>query len=697
MPNDKLHALESALANAQNKYQLDVALNALLEIIEEGELPARFSSSLQGLFRDKIYELVIARGDIVDRLYLVLYVVFRDCAPDGRFEKIEQIAQGALFGEGMSDNENLMLLELATLAKILGGRGDEGIDFYLQRIVLLDIHALEAQKSSQFILQAFKHLQIPFEVIKKNLLIVLGEGFSALSYKQKRSVFNWQLHVFWNVAHYFNNKQWLDLSPAWREIFYRELAIMDSASMDFALYLHFFIYHLCGNNFALQEEWREFNAQITLHAMPIYEKFARDFHLSQPASNQSGVIGILRDRLVENSPYKVEISLLTSLLADEDFKSRYKIKLYVMSLLEKSDNDKAVQKSYEDLGIEVVDVGLECNKAGYYNSHLHKALLLRERIQGDGVEFLLSPNNGYGISDFLLSTRTCAKQIFWSHGNFVYDMPCLDLKMTHICGNSEEISHQGYTFKGVPVKMHTRFYNPPIEESIIKKVRAQYPSESIVLGNIGRLVKIDNKDFLRALLSIMRAHPKTIFLACGAGNQQEIRAKITELEIEASEHTQAVGASAPSILERFYFTGFVDSGIYGHVIDIWLDSFPMEQGESRIEYAAKGKPSLILAKESREQRSARLKAWCEANSAEIESIARESGESKEEMLEFICHEESFVAFDEEDYITKAHALITMPPERLQIYMKLQGILKVINDHIRESKGKRLFLEALGAL
>ncbi len=49
--------------------------------------------------------------------------------------------------------------------------------------------------------------------------------------------------------------------------------------------------------------------------------------------------------------------------------------------------------------------------------------------------------------------------------------------------------------------------------------------------------------------------------------------------------------------ERFFFCGYVNNVIFGHLIDFWPDSFPMEQGESRIEYVAKGKLSLVLVKD----------------------------------------------------------------------------------------------------
>lgn len=682
MQENNFSILEALLDSAENKYQLDIAMNCLLEMIETNKISQDIPKKIQQIFRDKIFNLVVLNGEVVNKLYLALYVIYKDIADkDERFAKIESIAQNAMFQQDMSDNENLMLLELAVLAKILGGRAKEALDFYIQKIVLIDIHSLESQKSAEFILQAFKYFDIPFETLKANLLLIF-ENFQKLNYKQKRSFFNWQLHVFWNVPHYFNHKGWLDFYDKWKEVFYQELEVLDTSSMDFALYVHFFIYHMCGNNFSSQKDWQKFNKEITLVATNAYKDFAKNFTLPIAQKQNSGVIGILRDRLVENSPYKVEFSFLKTLMENKDFKDKYKIKLYVMSFLEKSDNDPRIMKSYQDLGIEVLDIGEEYNKAGYYNSHLAKALALRENILRDNVEFLISPNNGYGISDFLLATRSCLKQFFWSHGNFVYDGDFLDLKITHICGNQKRITHQGFNFYGIPVKMDTNFYNPDIDSKLLEKTRALYPSDVKIFGNIGRLVKIDDETYLKTIITILKNNDNAVFLACGAGNVDEIKAKISKIDSQ--------------MLHRFYFTGFVDSAVYGHIIDIWLDSFPMEQGESRIEFSAKDRPSLVLSKETREQRETRLESWFEMHKEYILPIATKYQVTQQEIFNFLCKAHQFVAFNIDEYILKAQEILMLSSEELKLAMLKQRIIKETNDLIREKLGKDFFLEILGS-
>ena len=392
--------------------------------------------------------------------------------------------------------------------------------------------------------------------------------------------------------------------------------------LDLALYLQFFIYHICGNSFSKQEQWQEFNTEISQYATPIYTEFAAKFlpHLpgldsASHSSKGRKVIGILRDRFVENSPFKVEYSLIKNLLANAEFKQHYEIRIYCMSLVEKSENNPEAIAKFAALGVETIDIGLGFNKAGFYNSHLQKALALREIMLKDEVAMLISPNNGYGISDFLLASRCARVQVFWTHGNFVYDISGIDARLTHICNNQKHIIHNGFSFCGIPVQMDRSFYNPNVPQELVANARVCYVDSSAkqpvyLFGVIGRLVKIDSLAYLRSICAILEQNPHWSFLACGLGNEGEIKQKISQIN--------------PQLLPRFFFSGYVDSAVYGHILDFWADSFPMEQGESRIEYVAKGR-GLALR-------------YYTMSAKELESTLGEQLASTQETIEMIIDE-----------------------------------------------------------
>jgi hypothetical protein len=103
----------------------------------------------------------------------------------------------------------------------------------------------------------------------------------------------------------------------------------------------------------------------------------------------------------------------------------------------------------------------------------------------------------------------------------------------------------------------------------------------IIFGTIGRLIKLESQEYLETVIKLMQIHPKTIYIACGPGDTKRIKSIINKIN--------------PQLIDRFYFTGYVDTHIYGHIIDIWLDTFPVRQGNSRVEVATKGTPVVVLA------------------------------------------------------------------------------------------------------
>ena len=694
-------------------------------------------------FREKIYA-IYERGDILDYTFLYLAFITPDFIisrfsvadfdggfdkdfvksiyeyfpDDERFLHFIEIADkmlstksdatnttNTLSATNISQEEWFMLVELGGISRVLAypsaqnrcinhknysktSKIDDratqvslrnGLVFFSAFISLGDMQCAKAQKIQPFIYEAYSLFRLDFTLLCEAMKLAFGRAHSAL---ERRNVCNWQLHIFWNVEHWFNSREWLRLYPLWKEVFYERISQAQKAmveanaeymvgampqnpheanphqnpktpqnptnsqnpqnlqplyqAIDEVLYLQLFLYHFCGNSFISQEQWREFNTEVLKKSSALYREFGAKFltksskiekrntakdskhqnlksmksmeapqsaensqesKSSQPTQQTKRIIGFLRDRFVENSPFKVEYSLIKNLINSSCFTQKYSIKIYCMSLIEKSENDPRIMQLFASLGVEIIDIGLAFNKANFYNSHLQKALALREIIQNDEVAILISPNNGYGISDFLLSVRVAPTQVFWTHGNYVYDIEGIDARLTHICNDLREITHEGVVFGGIPVKMDTAFYNPPISAQEIKEAREniayllaqnknlktkdfsnftdEWLRDKVILGVMGRLAKIDSMDYLEVICEILQRREECVFIACGAGNEEVIKSKISQIN--------------PSVLPRFCFTGQIDSAVYGHIIDVWLDSFPMEQGESRIEYIAKGR------------------------------------------------------------------------------------------------------------
>lgn len=768
-------------------------------------------------FREKIYA-IYERGDILDYTFLHLtfitpdFLISRFCPyvadfdmdfvesiyqyfpDDERFLHFVEIADKMLATKesnttnttnissaiNISQEEWFMLVELGSISRVLAypsaqyrcinhknhsktSKIDEGASgvslrnglvFFSAFISLGDMQCAKAQKIQPFIYEAYSLFRVDFALLCEAMTLAFGRAYSAL---ERRNVCNWQLHIFWNVEHWFNSREWLSLYPLWKEVFYERISqaqkiISQSPTnpqnlqplyqaIDEVLYLQLFLYHFCGNSFISQEQWREFNTEVLEKSSALYREFGAKFltksskiekinskqqnlqsqkhkEASKTAQNPQNpkstrkIIGFLRDRFVENSPFKVEYSLIKNLVNSQRFCQKYSIKIYCMSLIEKSENDPRIMQLFAHLGVEIIDIGLAFNKANFYNSHLQKALALREIIQNDEVEILISPNNGYGISDFLLSVRVATMQVFWTHGNYVYDIRGIDARLTHICNDLREITHEGVVFGGIPVKMDTAFYNPPVPAQEIREAREniayllaknnhinakdfdnvgdEWLGDKVILGVMGRLAKIDSVDYLGVVCEILQRQEECVFVACGAGNEEVIKSKILQIN--------------PNVLPRFCFTGQIDSAVYGHIIDVWLDSFPMEQGESRIEYIAKGR-GLALRYYACDEEEFLSEVGGQIDS--VEGVVREILSSGDRALaksltqDFASYKELVLgfhqtrAFSKEQYLQKALNIIDFTKSKdknFQNMLHTQNLIFAMGDCIKERLGVKYFMD-----
>jgi len=289
-------------------------------------------------------------------------------------------------------------------------------------------------------------------------------------------------------------------------------------------------------------------------------------------ANKKIKVVFLQERLINYSIYKVLELLLKSLKNYPQ--EEYEFILYDLNFQEFGGSNPITVEKLKNLGITYVDLHKECvgNHDEFY-SIIQKSLKVRRKIIKDKVDILIGMHSRPEYN-FLFTSRTCAKQIYWSHGNFEYDTTNIDLKITHSGALSKTNEYK--TFH-LPIALDD--YNPAIDPVLLKQTRALYPQKSFILGSIGRLIKLDNEEYIKTVATIMKRHPETIYLACGDGDSSNIKLLLKKFGIE----------------DRFYFTGRVDANLYGNIIDLWLTPFPYGGGSALQEYMYKGKPYIIFS------------------------------------------------------------------------------------------------------
>ncbi|WP_022852158.1 hypothetical protein [Limisalsivibrio acetivorans] len=452
---------------------------------------------------------------------------------------------------------------------------------YISSLFFLDLHVImSSEQNVNAVLHSMKLLfEDSAEMVDEVLNNVYKNSFWQKSTYEQKSSLLWVVSVMWNV--YLHEFSFMKFYDKWKEFFYKA---MEKKEDELVFFLHFPLSHIYLNIAQTDEQFARFNEEVELP----FAEYVKDYcarngiePVKKPFKRKDKMkVGILVDRVVLSSPIKITLSFLHSLMENAP---EFEMNIYDLEYVEKSKSKKEI---VGDLGLlkanyvsnhELID---DRNK-GHYYSHVNKCLRLRERIIEDDIDILVLAGNNREQFNFLFTSRTAPRQIFWSHGNYTYDIPGIDERMTHVTVLQEDqdyIELKGYNFKPLQHYMMEPFYNPEVDEFELQTHMRKYPSETVKLGYIGRLMKVESEEYLQAVVEIMKNNPDTIYIACGVGTSQMLQRIFGENDL----------------LERLYLPGVVNPHIYGRIIDLVLNPFPFAMGEALGEYRSKGKIEISL-------------------------------------------------------------------------------------------------------
>lgn len=524
--------------------------------------------------RERVVGLV-AGGHLIDNSYINLYFLYRgfELPEDETIGRLIPLFKQAYHEYSETQKEKFMFAHLLFVLYFLNGNDEEGLRFFLSEHLFFDGRSYSSMDPNAQALKGFLESHaIPFPVVAEAIVTGLEkETYVSRTFSQRHNLFVWILGFVWQINGYENHSEWKrKVYPALKELY--EYYLCNPEAVETVMHLHFLMSHLFMNAAQTQEEFNRFNREIEIPGSEYYAKWGKLNRLEESKADSGKhkkKIALVKDRIVWNSPSKVEYSLLKALRENKHFSAENEIIIYSLALIEKSLDDQKLIGELKEMGYTVKEKAFQSLDTGMsYQSHLKRAMAVREDICSEGIGIMICATNNFPEVSFLFSTRTATRQIYWSHGNNAYDLLGIDQRITHFVPESPQ-----HRFKPLFIPMdRQRFYLPERDARLIRETREQFPPDAFILGVVGRLVKVNSDDYLSVVARVMKEVPNTVFIAAGSGDIPGLRSKVESLGIS----------------DRFYTPGFVDPNVYDYIIDLWLDTFPLKGGEAVEEYRAKG-------------------------------------------------------------------------------------------------------------
>jgi hypothetical protein len=510
----------------------------------------------------------VKEGILPDKRLINLYKEVKELKIPKRADYEFQIENLSKYYLQASVNERAIINNLLFILEFLNGE-KEALKHYIKRSLIIYTH-IESEdfKLTVEFLREYPLEERVIEDVAKELI----REFFQYSKADRRAIFVNFLVILWNNKANYASKLWLNV---FKDLVWLLDELEKREEIEEFMYVHFFTYHVYGNNIQTIDEWRVFNEVVERKGSKFFKKWGEKNNLlksKKEVSKNKKKIAFLLDRIVLNSPFMVTYSLIKSLLSDKEFRKKYEIYLYSISYVEKEVDDKNLIEQLSVMGVNIISMQDYFISEGYYYSHLKKALFLREKIIKDEIDYLIS-GFGYDIPNFIFSNRSAPKQIFWSHGNCTSEVEDIDIRMSHFeqqCKDKEwKIFNISIAEEFLIGSEEDKRKGKLIKDSLLEA----FGEDTVFLGTIGRYVKIDSDEYIKVIAEIMKENPNTVYLACGGGDKQSIIEKLKKYKIDE---------------KRFIFTGLVNPHQFGWVIDVWSETFPLRQGNSRNEFEAKG-------------------------------------------------------------------------------------------------------------
>lgn len=206
-----------------------------------------------------------------------------------------------------------------------------------------------------------------------------------------------------------------------------------------------------------------------------------------------------------------------------------------------------------------------------------RLLALRRLLNSDNVTCLVWVSSPV-LMAFASALEMAPVQIWWSMKYHGIETPELD---GYVTGGSLARTKiiSGKLWRTAPVAYAVQ--SDPTAAQKAAELRSQFSKYRLLVGTLAREQKLTDPQFLDAIIRILRIHKDVAYLWTG-------RARL---------HSVQSAFENAGVADRCYFVGWVDTKVYAHLLDIFLDSFPFPCTFTLLEAMAAGKAAVLYQSE----------------------------------------------------------------------------------------------------
>lgn len=360
----------------------------------------------------------------------------------------------------------------------------------------------------------------------------------------------------------------------WNTLIYRTIALpllkwcISRDYLDCALYLEARIYAYVKQR-ETESHFRECFSQWTDAMFAAGQKHDQGANALYTAGKDIRV-GIFIQNLAALIHVQGTLKILQGLRASG--KDHLKPVLYFFSGRHPDGKEKQLLEGFSAIGVPVVLLEEACPES--IDKRFSRLLAFSRRLAEDRIDVLVWVSLPL-MMPLAFGMRIAPVQIWFSMKYHSIECPGIDRYMTRM-GFSRTRRVNNRVWDNLPPGMDNWPVDPAYR-SAAQPLRDRF-SGQVVLGTFGREEKLVDGDFLGTISRILTDNPNAVFLYTGRRNHPAV--------------VEALCAN-PTVSDRVHFIGWVDTRLYAHVIDIFLDSFPFPCGITAAEAMSVGVPIVM--------------------------------------------------------------------------------------------------------